>query len=156
MKEYRVKPEFINQILLNRLTSYLRVLVFALVIVIPYLYYFHPRRGPYGSWSDFFSSPSTKITGAFFGIAALFGLIWGIYIGRKSLLTLVVALHDDHITWNALQYPPRQIYYNDLQILKDTAGLTLSSKVNRKITLKVPRQIDDFAELETLLKKFTQ
>ena len=156
MKAYRVRPEFINQILLNRLPAYLRVVVISLVIAIPYLYYFHPRTEPYDNWSDFFKSTSTQVAGAFYVVAVLIGLLWGIYIGRKSLQTLVVTVHDDHVAWNTLKDPTKQIYFTDLNMIKDAAGITLSSKANRKVMLKVPKQIDDFAELEDSLIRTIQ
>lgn len=153
MKEYRVKPENFNAILLNRLPAFLRVVVFSIVIGIPYLYYLHPRRGPYENWSEFFDEPGTKVVGVAFGISMLIGLVWGIYIGRKSLQTLVVSVHDDHVAWRVFKEPTKNIFFHDLLITSDAAGITLTSKMNRRVTLKVPRQIEDFTELESLLKQ---
>lgn len=151
MKEYSIRPELVNRILLDRMVYSLRIIGIAALIIILYTYYLHPRSEPYESWSQYFSSSAVKFLGVLGLAAILLGLIWGLTMGKKYYKTLVITVHTDHIAWKAVDDKDKKIFYNDMLRSKDSTGLILKSKSNKALTLMIPKRMDGFGELSELI-----
>jgi hypothetical protein len=152
MKEYRIKPVLVTKVLVVRMVYAFRILGMAAIIIILYTYYLHPRSEPYESWSEYFSSSAVRFLGILGLAAILSGVVWGLTMGKKYFMSLVITLHADHISWKAVDNKDHKIFFNDMLKQKDSIGLVIKSKSDKKITLMIPKQIDDFEELRNAIE----
>ena len=148
MKEYRVKPENFNQVLKSILVRALTIIIVASGVLVPVLYYLHPRHGgDYANWAEFFNDWAVRFT--FLSIAAITVVIapFGLYSSKKLYSSLVITLEPDFVCWKSSNKGEKRIRFRDLIEESNSVGITIKSKSDKKIQLMIPKQVDDFDEL---------